>query len=258
VQRLESQVAEASRSDDVKLLRAQNECESLRDSLLSARKRILGLNTALANVAETIGLSLGLQPQETEDFEAHKETESSKEADAQSRESVANHFSEDLVGKYAETPGIDVQLELITNLDSSAALVEPLARAAPARCSPRPQQPHVPNASLQQVSTAETRTHPGYHDMQPTAVTFPELVDTSLVAQQTVGSHLTSFFDTRALSPGTASLYTSRPVFDVAVGSPPGNAHFPSVFAGHLAACEYFIKQSKAYRERHNIGGSEM
>jgi hypothetical protein len=38
---------------------------------------------------------------------------------------------------------------------------------------------------------------------------------------------------------------------------PPGSVTFPSSSSAHLAACEYFIKQNKVYKRRHQPGGTE-
>jgi hypothetical protein len=56
---------------------------------------------------------------------------------------------------------------------------------------------------------------------------------------------------------GAPRLGEARITADIHVTFPPGNAAFPSTFSAHLAACEFFIKQNRAYKQRAEPGGSE-
>jgi hypothetical protein len=59
-------------------------------------------------------------------------------------------------------------------------------------------------------------------------------------------------------SPSSASRPgEARVTAEIRVAFPPGNAIFPSTFSAHLAACEFFIKQNRAYKQRTQLGGSE-
>jgi hypothetical protein len=67
---------------------------------------------------------------------------------------------------------------------------------------------------------------------------------------QTVAPHLNSLVS-------NGRLHEGRKIADIRISFPPGNPCFPSQFCAHLAACEYFVKQNKAYRQRGSPGGSE-
>jgi hypothetical protein len=76
-------------------------------------------------------------------------------------------------------------------------------------------------------------------------------------AEINIVDKLTNLSETEIANFDRAYLHHSRMLSDNHVLSPPGNVSFPSVFSGHLAACEYFIKQSKAFQQRRSEGGSE-
>lgn len=58
-------------------------------------------------------------------------------------------------------------------------------------------------------------------------------------------------------TPGAPLLGEAHITADIRVKFPPGNAAFPSTFSAHLATCEFFIKQNRAYKNRAESGGSD-
>jgi hypothetical protein len=218
----------------------------------------LGLNTALANVADSIGISLGLGSGNDNDPALSSNNESgasdndrnacppraTRSPTLEDSNAIATHLPISANDIY------DLGTTNMTDINESAlhSAVElfPWATNIPLT---------GPSASLGVVVTQRTNQENKIgeifeeFDRAQTTVSRPAELD--------IVDKLTNLSETEIANFDRAYLHHSRMLSDNYVMSPPGNFNFPSVFSGHLAACEYFIKQSKAYQQRRSEGGSE-
>ncbi|KAK5045520.1 hypothetical protein LTR84_009138 [Exophiala bonariae] len=256
----ETQLAETSKHDDARLQAAKEECQQLRQSLLAARKRILGLNTALANVADSIGTSLGLASGNDKDpaRSANEESEASEnDRHAGSPRATRSPTLED-TNANAIAIHLPVSINDIYDLDttnmtdiSDSALHSAVELFPWATNVPLTGSPASFGVAVTQRTNQENKTDNIFEELDRAQTTVSRHAELDIVDK------LTNLSEMEIANFERAYLHDSRISSDSYVMSPPGNINFPSVFSGHLAACEYFIKQSKAYKQRRSKGGSE-
>jgi hypothetical protein len=243
IKQLESSAADRSRNGDDQARALQVECDKLRQALLAARKRILGLTTALSGAADTIGTSLGIAVNGT--------TEHSD-----------NDFTDQYEGNNAE--GINVTgARLPRRIQQGAIAV--LSNSIPEDAASVWQS----SASLTSESVLTTMlpmdngsglsrnswTTTWQQDRDHVAV------DGTTYLINNNNPWLTSDIygtDPMSTMPGISM---TRPqagtTCDGQLSYPPGKPNFPSQFSAHLAACEFFLVRNRVYKLRHKPGGSE-
>lgn len=270
VRQLESQLADrSSNNESTRIRAAQEESEKFRQALLAARKRILGLTTALSGVSENIGIALGL---EADNLAGEHQPHIQEEPQGQSPKIPAGHAEDDALlpsmsaqvhqgGSHEQTtnpegsqqPTLATSMPLLHGTNIHQRLLPSSYWSADAEL-PLDLDMSSPSLSLWQALEAGPRAGTEYN-VSNTTFTNSELLRS---LEKTGGNWVQkSLSDCNNLASG-ATRCEAHITANIHVSFPPGNAAFPSTFSAHLAACEFFIKQNRAYKQRTEPGGSEV
>ncbi|KFY66365.1 hypothetical protein V496_02089 [Pseudogymnoascus sp. VKM F-4515 (FW-2607)] len=282
---LEKKVAEASQSESLRLRSAQQEVQRLREALTATKSRALSLAGALEGVAASISTYLDSKDGDLTSSSTLDDDEHPAEVDEEVTESVENELGEE---QQAQEPNQNAQQPTIV-VDSGQVSSGQVSSGQVSNRS-------GPMSALFQYSPAGTQSRPDHamraDKMQPSADNFDGLFGLDIVnnlrlvpnaslstlwgsadfegmegdqghqimapisadAGQTNPFWETSSTQT-ALFPSQAP--AEKPNYPNMEGYPPGVASFPSVFAAHLAVCEFFTRQNQVYKDRGKPNGDE-
>jgi hypothetical protein len=271
---LEKQLAEVSQNESTRIRDLQNECERLRNGLLAARRRIRGFTTALDGVSDNIGTVLGFNSESIPD-----ETGTAEHLDlAEDPEpELADSGSLSTSTDKSDMPPHTHHTHHPQNVNSS----EPMQLDATNKTWQSTMAPDTPlepvfDRSMQiyyghcETGAPNTgldsytwRLHSGDASMHSRGPANPvqynhdpeiETLNTQ-VGLEGMDVRKTPGLDNPNLLLGSGhhepNILSTLQIF------PPGSIIFPSSSSAHLAACEFFIKQNKVYKQRHQPGGTE-
>jgi hypothetical protein len=264
VKELEKKVAEISQSESVRLRASQQENQRLREALSTTKSRILSLASALTETANKIGDCLDTQDDELNSFSqpddnndecSNDEAEEPEEPEALVVSAEAEAISHEVI---EHVHPIDQVVE--SNYATTTILRETILSQA---LSPSARNfdetfgldlanytravPHAPISSSWHLTNL-TDGHGAIENHFPEWP--PALADTAIPDTFSEPSSSRSGLYLSQPSPGAMHSLTMD-------NYPPGLATFPSVFAAHLSVCEFFVRQSEAYKDRAKPGGQE-
>ena len=260
MRQLESQLAENSRSESARIRVLQEECERLRRALLATRKRILGLTTAISGVSDNIGIALGLEGDSAAGCHSAGVTrDATPDTPAVMLEESATcppMEAQVIEEKAAVEPAVEGmhQTDLVPTMPSANEI----------NSQPTVQSLSWPidiglSLDFDMGSSSSWTWHSGEVGQNEVDSNNYNVLsaspDPSRVLQRTDYQKVVPYFESSHFNGsrlGEACITT-----EIRVTFPPGNTTFPSNFSGHLAACEFFIKQNKAYKQRGQPGGSK-
>ena len=262
VKQLERQLAEASCDEGARLRDSQRECQTLREALLAARKRIRGLTTALSGVTDDIGRALDL----------HDET-SSQEDCLEGR--PTNEASIETPVHETAAPQVPWAATEIATPESQCHCIErqhlpvapPTALTVPSTCAEDLVQDTTTQNDVQHSTSFDcTYDSPASAAIQLQRRLIGEpnnyLAPGSRNIQPVLASMDASWYlqnnELQTMLPSISHSYSNLAFTEASQASdisgitlPPGNPTFPSTFSAHLAVCEFFIKQNKIYKRRY-------
>lgn len=263
VRQLERQLEEASQNEGPRIKSLQEECQQLRKALLAARKRIAGLRTSLTGVSDNIGIALGLQ---------------SEVSTEQGRQDSPVSTLETGGSATGSTPLAEEQQRSLPTQDAERSPEKAEDKDSHPSREQQTSNDLNPQYTPQTLDNAYGREldmlldlHAGPATMAGGSGSEQELqsqLDATILSCMNVPTSFPrvafnqmtrtpNFEDARSAGGASLKLGDARVMADIQITFPPGNPVFPSVFSAHLAACEFFIKQNNAYKQRNQPGGSE-
>jgi hypothetical protein len=266
VKELEKKVAEISQSESVRLRAAQQENQRLREALSTTKSRILSLASALTETATKIGDCLDTHDDDLNSFsQAGDNNDDCSNEDAEdaedAEESATRSHSE--VSQEVIEHAHPVNQVVGSNFATATIVRESVLNRTLSPLSPGTRNfdenfgldlanytravPHAPISSSWQLTNL-TDGHGSIETQYPEWP--PALADTAI--PDTFSEHSSSRSGLYLAQPSPGAMHSLT--MD---NYPPGLATFPSVFAAHLSVCEFFVRQSEAYKDRANPGGQE-
>lgn len=265
VRQLERQLEEASQNEGPRIKSLQEECQQLRKALLTARKRIAGLRTSLTGVSDNIGIALGLQSEVSTERGRQDSPISTLEAGgcasgstpfAEEPQNSPTQDGERRPGKAVDKNSIRPSREQQTSSDPNLQYTpQTLDNNAYGReldmllLDQHAGPAMMAGGSGSSEQELQSQLDATILSCMNVPTSFPKVAFNQM-------TRTPNFEDARSAG-ASLKLGDARVMADIQITFPPGNPVFPSVFSAHLAACEFFIKQNNAYKQRSQPSGSE-